>query len=601
MDKPLAVAALGPMAALDVNLLFGSAERAFAAGRLDEAARALDAVESAAGEQAPVLHLRALVARKRGDLGGAELAFARALALSPRDPQLHNNLANLLGEVGETERALEHYDRALAANPRFTDARFNRALLLARIGRDADALAALDELVAAEPGHARAHSARGASLRSLARFAEAAAAYDRAIALAPNHAKALEGRARVALESGDAAAPGHYSRALAANPQSRELMLGTAEAREASGDGGALAFLEAALASEPGWIEGQQRLSEMRSEHGEEDFARGFRDAAAAQRGDRALHYGHWRALALGGRYDDALGAIDAAGLAEDDDVRLMRAVFLSEAGQPGEAGAILERLPASIDADTARARNALRLGDAGTSARLLETVVAARPSDIAAWAHLSLAWRLTGDSRHAWLCEQPGLYSAIDLPLGSGQLGELADLLRGLHRTHAHPIGQSLRGGTQTRGRLFWRSEPLIAALHDAIMEAIRAFVAALPPREHTHPLLRHRDDSMLIAGSWSVRLAQSGFHINHIHPQGVLSSACYIALPESLGDAASKDGWLELGSPPVELGLPLGPLATIEPRPGRLALFPSYLYHGTRPFRSGERLTVAFDIVAR
>jgi hypothetical protein len=34
------------------------------------------------------------------------------------------------------------------------------------------------------------------------------------------------------------------------------------------------------------------------------------------------------------------------------------------------------------------------------------------------------------------------------------------------------------------------------------------------------------------------------------------------------------------------------------IQPRPGLLALFPSTLFHGTRPFRAGERLTAAFDV---
>jgi hypothetical protein len=41
------------------------------------------------------------------------------------------------------------------------------------------------------------------------------------------------------------------------------------------------------------------------------------------------------------------------------------------------------------------------------------------------------------------------------------------------------------------------------------------------------------------------------------------------------------------------------LPPLATVEPKPGRLVLFPSFLFHGTRPFASGERLTIAFDLV--
>jgi tetratricopeptide (TPR) repeat protein len=35
----------------------------------------------------------------------------------------------------------------------------------------------------------------------------------------------------------------------------------------------------------------------------------------------------------------------------------------------------------------------------------------------------------------------------------------------------------------------------------------------------------------------------------------------------------------------------------AIIEPKPGRLVLFPSIMWHGTRPFGAGERLT-GFDV---
>jgi hypothetical protein len=42
----------------------------------------------------------------------------------------------------------------------------------------------------------------------------------------------------------------------------------------------------------------------------------------------------------------------------------------------------------------------------------------------------------------------------------------------------------------------------------------------------------------------------------------------------------------------------LNLGALKEIEPKPGRLVLFPSYFWHGTRPFAAGERLSVAFDV---
>jgi hypothetical protein len=103
-----------------------------------------------------------------------------------------------------------------------------------------------------------------------------------------------------------------------------------------------------------------------------------------------------------------------------------------------------------------------------------------------------------------------------------------------------------------------------------------------------------------MAFGPSWSVRLAGGGFHAAHFHPGGILSSACYISLPDDLPGSPEKSGWLEIGRPPPELGLDLPPLATFEPKAGHLVLFPSYLFHGTRPFAGGERLTVAFDLVA-
>jgi hypothetical protein len=52
-----------------------------------------------------------------------------------------------------------------------------------------------------------------------------------------------------------------------------------------------------------------------------------------------------------------------------------------------------------------------------------------------------------------------------------------------------------------------------------------------------------------------------------------------------------------LEIGRPPGDLAIKLEPIASFTPLPGHLVLFPSFLYHGTRPFGSGERLSVAFD----
>ena len=94
------------MAVLDVNSLFARAEQSFAAGRLDAARTDLQTVQRLAGDHPAVLHLLALVEKKRGDLSAARAAFEGALRLAPADPQINNNHANLLNALGDAEAAL---------------------------------------------------------------------------------------------------------------------------------------------------------------------------------------------------------------------------------------------------------------------------------------------------------------------------------------------------------------------------------------------------------------------------------------------------------------------------------------------------------------
>jgi tetratricopeptide (TPR) repeat protein len=71
----------------------------------------------------------------RGDLAGAEAAYARALAAKPDAAETLNNLANTLQAGGRLDAALVMQDRALALAPGQADMRYNRALLLLLMGR----------------------------------------------------------------------------------------------------------------------------------------------------------------------------------------------------------------------------------------------------------------------------------------------------------------------------------------------------------------------------------------------------------------------------------------------------------------------------------
>lgn len=78
-------------------------------------------------------------------------------------------------------------------------------------------------------------------------------------------------------------------------------------------------------------------------------------------------------------------------------------------------------------------------------------------------------------------------------------------------------------------------------------------------------------------------------------------MSSAFYVSLPAAVRDGPehAHAGWIQFGQPLEELGLDLSPRRTIRPLPGYLALFPSYMWHGTVPFTDAKpRVTIASDM---
>lgn len=445
---------------------------------------------------------------------------------------------------------------------------------------------------------------RGARLEEQNRLAEAAEAYDAALAANPASLAAVDGRARVALRRKEPDAVVHCRRAADLRADDPELQLQTILSMAVELDEDAIPLLRDFVALHPDMTKAQERLAELRAEAGEGDaFADSYLAVLRERPRDKALHLSYSMTLARAGHSEKALDSIEAARdrFGDDRDFMILEAFVSNHAGFTDRAGMLLDRLDDLPDAQFARGQHCLQTGRPREAKRLLEASVTADPFNVMSWAVLDVAWRLVGDPKHSWLCEQPGLHSSIDLGLSAAELTRLAGVLRALHRARSHPVGQSLRGGTQTRGNLLTRSEPEIVALGARLAEAVRSHVANLPRADPHHPLLRHRNSELAFGSSWSVRLADSGFHVAHVHPSGLMSSACYISIPEGLGKDEAQEGWLEIGRPPPQLKVDLPPLATVEPRAGRLVLFPSYVFHGTRPFRAGERLTVAFDVAAR
>ena len=156
----------------------------------------------------------------------------------------------------------------------------------------------------------------------------------------------------------------------------------------------------------------------------------------------------------------------------------------------------------------------------------------------------------------------------------------------------------QSLRNGTETMQDLSRSADSAIQALFKAFAVPIQHYLGHIGTG--SDPLRRRNNGRWRFNGSWSVRLHSSGFHTNHTHPRGWISSACYIELPDCMSDGHNDEGVLTFGEPGIATTPKLGAEYSVRPEVGMLVLFPSYFWHGTVPFRSSQaRLTVAFDAV--
>lgn len=435
--------------------------------------------------------------------------------------------------------------------------------------------------------------------RALDEHDRALTAFEEAVRLAPGDASIAHGHARVALEAGIDARP-FFDRALKLQP-SGDVILGRAAARYAMGEGdGAASELAAILKANPSWLQGHAQWAQLVAMTGRPDEATMCIDQALkSQPGNTALWLVAIQILTSAERHSEAWAKADQAIAATGDEgaFALPRAAALSDAGELDQANPAFTTLgePQNVTHAVHLARYLVRAQDWQRLQQLTDSWMKGGSAHHF-WPYASICWRKNRDPRWQWLEGDERLVQTFDLAPELPSLDALAGSLRSLHARSGRFLDQSVRGGTQTDGPLFARLEPEIRHLRRAIVGAVERYRASLPPIDSTHPMLQHRRNGRVrFSGSWSVRLEGAGFHSNHVHPQGWISSAFYVAVPS---DLQGEEGWLTLGEPQAELGVELPPIRRISPRPGQLVLFPSMMWHGTLPFRSGERMTVAFDI---
>ncbi|MEO1661179.1 MAG: putative 2OG-Fe(II) oxygenase [Pseudomonadota bacterium] len=546
--------------------LYRSGVQAFNAGAFE---RAYEALRTLSHPQAA--HLAAISAQKTGRMSDAADLFLKASKLAPADPNIANNFGHFLFSTGQLEAAAKQFSIALESAPNLAPALIGLAKIEAQ-HKNWDASGKL---------------------------------YERVLEASPTSMVGQYGLATALLETGKAnqAAP-RFERVIAKNRSPEAIfMLGRTRLDQGKQEEALSCFRDSyALApSEHAF----RNLANLLWMQGDTSAFDDLVDAAPAELQSLAVTL-----LTESGQLERAQRKWESLYSARPQDVsawllkaNIARAQQDAE-GLAGAADGALALDPQSPSALDARIVADLMLGRPKQALERVQPLRRAAPHSQHWIAHEFTAHRLMGTENAMLDLDQfIGVYD-IAAPPGYASIeafnAELETALKTLHSFQARPLNQSLRGtGTQTTLSLSDVDHAVINTYVQALHAPIQDYLSRIG-RDPAHPTAARNRDTYTIKGIWSILLRGGGFHEPHVHPDGWISSAYYVTVPAETKSAADRAGWIGFGTPPYKLPEGAPETKWICPQPGRLVLFPSFLWHGTRPIADqAERLTAPFDLI--
>ena len=553
-----------------INQALQAGYAAFQRGAFEEARRHLEPVN-----HAKAVHLLALVEKGAGDLQKAAILFDRAATMDPQDPEIANNRATLARNTGQSELAESEYRRALSLNPQFMQAKTGLGRLYIDTERWADALDIYTTLLTIEPDNVGARYGLGTALLGDGQ-AEAAESLFSALINEGNdepQIRFMRGRARLELgqieNSIEDLVTSHSA-------QPTDFTLRTlAQTYWMTGDNDAFNALLTESALVPGLV---TTSAEILRQSGKPHAAL---EALDAVRQSVALPPASWSVAATA--HIDLNEAAEAEAacrecLAATPDDRLIR-------------GSMITSL--------------LMQGKAEEAMIYIRSMREAEPNGQHWIAYEATALRLMRSDSYGQIVDLERFVRPYTLPTPEGfdSLDEFNSAflmaLEPWHQFETHPLDQSLRDGSQTPRDLTTIDDPVIKAFYKALDTPIRQYMADVGSGDD-HPLTARNTGNYRIAGAWSVKLHGGGWHVNHVHPEGWISSAYYASVPEETANDEKRAGWIKFAEPPFETTPPTPPEKWIAPTAGTLVLFPSFLWHGTEAIHDGSvRVTAPFDAV--
>jgi len=374
-------------------------------------------------------------------------------------------------------------------------------------------------------------------------------------------------------------------------------------------DDDALALIGRAIEAMPGVAAFHDNLGNVLMQQKRwPDAAASFERALEIAPDDAEAAFSLGLALTKLARLEDAAGAFRRAIAAKPDHGPALAELAgrLGEMGELDEAIALQERALeiAPDDANYWASLGLLRLRrrDWRGAVEAFDAALGRQPWHVPALASKGVALFEGGhDAATARLIDLDGLIEVgeLALPRGVGRRA-LSDALAGHPSRVWQPSATTTRDGAQT-GNLIDDPDPTIAAFVACYTARIERFVAARTP-DPARPFLACIPSGWRYS-MWATMLHRDGHQAPHLHPAGWLSGVYYLEVPEPVmsPDNDRQQGWIEFGAPGygIEAVRP-PPVRRIRPEPGKLVLFPSYLFHRTIPLMGdARRISVAFDLI--
>lgn len=456
-------------------------------------------------------------------------------------------------------------DGALAIDASDADALSLLGLLAQRDGDSQDAIKAFSRACEADPANPAFLANLGVALKQANRFDEAIAVFERSLAIRPAAASTLANLGSCLI------AAGRHDHALAPLRKGLKIHPDHVEGWNNLG----VALVRSGSRTEA--IDAYRRALRLKPDHAEAalNLADAIGDPQEAE--DLATNVlrhrpGHSRAANIIASMRDRAGDIDGAiaayrnalDHAPNVAIGINLTMALLRSNSPDEALAQADRM---IDA-TPRITTPLAL-------KCVALDRLARPHELS---------RLMALDRFVTVIDLAG-----DAPFHA----KLEEELRNHPSLTFEPVGLVTRVGRQSDD-LTDATSPAFQRLAALATEKLGQHHAALTGNDH--PWLRARSLNWSLT-MWGTILQPGGAVEPHIHAPNWLSGVYYPTLPDAVAQA--NEGGLAIGIFPKALGGG-GNYHVYSARPGRMILFPSWLWHATLPFGGErERISFAFDLV--